>query len=175
MMPHIGAGWMKWRLASGILCNKKMPSKLKDKFYKVVVKPTMLYHYKAKRWSAKNSHVQKIKVAEARMLHWMSGYTRRDKIRNGNIWYKVKVASMKDKMREARLRWFGQVKRRCTDAPIWRCQRLAMNGFWRGRSRPKKHWSKVIWKDMAQLQLTKDMTIGGCVGHGLGRRLVSSR
>ncbi|KAG5581551.1 hypothetical protein H5410_052178 [Solanum commersonii] len=40
---RIGAGWMKWRLALGVLCDKKVPPKLKGKFYKVVVKHTVLY------------------------------------------------------------------------------------------------------------------------------------
>ncbi|XP_070049226.1 uncharacterized protein [Nicotiana tomentosiformis] len=40
---RIRAGWMKWRLASGVLCDKNVPLKLKGKFCKVVVRPTMLY------------------------------------------------------------------------------------------------------------------------------------
>ncbi|KAG5572479.1 hypothetical protein H5410_062245 [Solanum commersonii] len=39
----IRAGWMKWRLASGLPCDKNMSSRLKDKFYKMVVRPTLLY------------------------------------------------------------------------------------------------------------------------------------
>ncbi|XP_059304596.1 uncharacterized protein LOC132056420 isoform X2 [Lycium ferocissimum] len=62
---RIGAGWMKWRLASGVLCDKKVPPQLKGKFYKVVVRPTMLYG--AECWPVKISHVQKMKVAEMRI------------------------------------------------------------------------------------------------------------
>ncbi|XP_070030106.1 uncharacterized protein [Nicotiana sylvestris] len=40
---RIRAGWMKWRLASGILCDRNVPLRLKDKFYRVVVRPAMLY------------------------------------------------------------------------------------------------------------------------------------
>ncbi|XP_059285302.1 uncharacterized protein LOC132038635 [Lycium ferocissimum] len=154
---RIGAGWMKWRLASGVLCDKKVPPQLKGKFYKVVVRPTMLYGEEC--WPVKISHVQKMKVAEMRMLRWMCGHTRSNRIRNEDIRDKVGVASVEDKMREVRLRWFGHVKRRDTDAPMRRCERLAMDGFRRGRGRPKKYWGEVIRHDMAQLQLTEDMTL----------------
>nr|XP_009803656.1 PREDICTED: uncharacterized protein LOC104248992 [Nicotiana sylvestris] len=40
---RIGAGWMRWRLSSGFLCDKTVPPGLKGKFYKVVVRSTMLY------------------------------------------------------------------------------------------------------------------------------------
>nr|XP_016493080.1 PREDICTED: uncharacterized protein LOC107812467 [Nicotiana tabacum] len=39
----IGAGWMKWRLASGVLCYKNVALRLEGKYYKVVVRLTMLY------------------------------------------------------------------------------------------------------------------------------------
>lgn len=40
---HTGEGWTKYRLASALLCDKKVLPKLKDKFYIVVVRPTMFY------------------------------------------------------------------------------------------------------------------------------------
>ncbi|KAF3647847.1 Casein kinase II subunit alpha, chloroplastic [Capsicum annuum] len=126
---HIGAGWMKWRLASGVLCNKKVLPKLKGKFYRVAVRPVTLYG--AECWPVKNSHIQKLKVGEMRMLCWMCGLTRGDKIRNETIREKVGVASVEDKLGEVR----------------------------QGRSRPKKYWREVIRRDMDQLQLIEDMTL----------------
>nr|XP_018633540.1 uncharacterized protein LOC104117440 [Nicotiana tomentosiformis] len=77
-------------------------------------------------WPVKNSHVQQMKVAEMRMLRWMCEHTRLDRIRNEVIWDNVGVVPMEAKMCEARLRWFGHVKRRSTDAPVRRCERLAL-------------------------------------------------
>jgi len=56
----------------------------------------------------------------------------------------VGVASMVDKMREGRVRWFRNVKRRCKDAPVRRCERLAIAGLRRGRNRSKKYLEKNI-------------------------------
>ncbi|KAF3680237.1 putative pre-mRNA-processing factor 6-like [Capsicum annuum] len=124
---------------------------------RVVVRPALLYG--AECWPVKNSHIQKMKVAEMRMLRWMCGLTRGDRVRNETIREKVGVTSVECKMREARLRWFGHVKRRGMDAPVRRCERLALDGFRRGRGRPKKYWGEVIRRDMEQLQLTEDMTL----------------
>ncbi|KAL3343306.1 hypothetical protein AABB24_027051 [Solanum stoloniferum] len=154
---RVGAAWMKWRLASGVLCDKKIPPKLKGKFYRVVVRPAMLYG--AECWPVKNTHVHKMHVAEMRMLRWMCGHTRSDKIRNEVIREKVGVASVVDKLREARLRWFGHVKRRSADAPVRRCEVMVVEGTRRGRGRPKKYWEEVIRQDLAMLHITEDMTL----------------
>ncbi|XP_070036951.1 uncharacterized protein [Nicotiana tomentosiformis] len=94
-----------------------------------------------------------------RMLRWMCGCIRRDKIRNEAIRNRLGVASMEDKMRESRLRWFRHVKRRSIDAPVRRCESLDMESLRRGRGRPKKYWGEVIRQDMALLQLTENMTL----------------
>nr|XP_009776559.1 PREDICTED: uncharacterized protein LOC104226308 [Nicotiana sylvestris] len=92
------------------------------RFYKVLVRPTMLYG--AECWLVKDTHVQKIKVAETRMLRLMCGHIRFDKIRKEVIRDKVGMASLDEKMREARLRWFEHVKRRSIEAPVRWCERL---------------------------------------------------
>ncbi|KAG5613703.1 hypothetical protein H5410_013527, partial [Solanum commersonii] len=157
VIHRIGVAWTKWRLASRVFCDKKIPPRLKGKFYRVVVRPTLLYGTEC--WPLKNAHVQKMHVAEMRMLRWMCGHTRSDKIRNEVIREKVGVASVVDKLREARLRWFGHVKRWCADAPVRRCEGLVVEGKRRGRGRPKKYWGEVIRQDLAQLHLTEDMTL----------------
>jgi hypothetical protein len=40
---RIKVGWMKWHQASGVLCNKRVPQKLKGKFYRTTIRPAMLY------------------------------------------------------------------------------------------------------------------------------------
>jgi hypothetical protein len=40
---RIKASWLKWRQASDVLCNPMVPLKLKDKFYRTMIRPTMLY------------------------------------------------------------------------------------------------------------------------------------
>ncbi|KAH0467473.1 hypothetical protein IEQ34_004711 [Dendrobium chrysotoxum] len=121
IISRIQVGWLKWRNASGLLCDRKVPLKLKGKFYKMVVRPAMLYG--AECWPLKEKHNSKLSVAEMRMLRWMSGFTLRDRIRNEHIREKVGVAPVEDKIRESRLRWFGHVKRRPPDDPVASCSK----------------------------------------------------
>jgi len=88
--------------ASGVLCGKRIPLKLKERVYRTVVRPTLLYG--AECWPTKGSHLQRMKVVQMRMLRWICGHTRLDKIRNKVIGDKIGVASIEDKIREARLR-----------------------------------------------------------------------
>jgi hypothetical protein len=76
---RIIAGWVKWRRASDVLCDKKVPNKLKGKLYRTTIRPAMMYD--AECWATKGQHVQKMSVAEMRMLRWICGHTRKDRIR----------------------------------------------------------------------------------------------
>ena len=40
---RVSAAWINWMRCSGVLCNRRMPVKLKGKVYKTVVRPALLY------------------------------------------------------------------------------------------------------------------------------------
>ncbi|RZB60259.1 LINE-1 retrotransposable element ORF2 protein [Glycine soja] len=143
---RIQAGWMKWRKASGVLCDAKVPIKLKGKFYRTAVRPAILYGTEC--WAVKSQHENKVGVAEMRMLRWMCGKTRQDKIRNEAIRERVGVAPIVEKMVENRLRWFGHVERRPIDSVVRRVDQMERRQTIRGRGRPKKTIREVIKKDL---------------------------
>ena len=76
-------------------------------FYRTVIRPALLYGTEC--WAIKRYHAQRMSAAEMRMLRWMCGNMRRDKVRNEDIRTKMGVASIEEKMRENCLRWFGHV------------------------------------------------------------------
>ena len=81
---------------------RRIPLGLKGKVYRMVVRPALLYGMEC--WLIKKSHVQRMRVAEMRMIRWICGHTRVNKIRNEVIRDKIKVESIEDKIGEARLR-----------------------------------------------------------------------
>ncbi|KAL5194966.1 hypothetical protein HKD37_20G056935 [Glycine soja] len=87
-------------------------------------------------------------VAEMRMLRWMCGKTRQDKIRNEAIRERVGVAPIVEKMVENRLRWFGHVERRPVDSVVRRVDQMERRQTIRGRERPKKTIREIIKKDL---------------------------
>jgi hypothetical protein len=53
---RIKVGLLKWHQASGVLCDSRVPLKLKGKFYRTAIRPAILYG--AECWSTKRRHVQ---------------------------------------------------------------------------------------------------------------------
>ena len=153
---RVQAGWMKWKKASGFICDKKVPLKLKGKFYRAAIRPALLYGTEC--WAIKSQHEKKFNVAEMRMLRWMSGHTRKDRIRNEDIRMKVGVAPIIEKLVETRLRWFGHVQRRPLEAPVRRVDQMEDNSITRGRGRPKKTIEETIKSDLIINNLTLEMS-----------------
>jgi len=148
-------GWQKWRNASGVLSDKKIPISLKGQVYRMVVRLALLYG--AECWSVKKTQVQRLMIAEMIILRWMCGFARLDRIRNEVIIEKAGVAPIEEKLRESRLRWFGHVKRRVENEPLRKCKAINLIHCRRGRGRPKVSWNEVIIGDLKCMGLTEDM------------------
>ena len=73
-----------------------MEVKSKGKVYKTVLRPAMVYG--AETWAVKKAHEKKMEVAEMKMLRWMCGVTRLDKIRNEKIRGSAKVGEISKKV-----------------------------------------------------------------------------
>jgi hypothetical protein len=153
---RIKAGWAKWRQASGILCDKRVPQKLKGKFYRTAIRPAMLYG--AECWPTKCHHVQKLSVAEMRMLRWICGHTRMDRVRNDDIRDRLGIAPIEEKLVQHRLRWFGHVQRRPPEAPVRYGVSRNTNGR-KGRGRPKLTWEEAIKRDLKSWDVPRDMCL----------------
>ena len=123
-------------MTSGVLCDKRMPIKLKAKCYKTIVRPTMLHGTEC--WATNREHTHKMSVTEMRMLRWMCGKTRKDKIRNERIRGFLGITPIDDKIKERRLTWYGHVMRRPPVAPIRRCLDMQVSVGRKQQGRPLK-------------------------------------
>ncbi|KAK3510269.1 hypothetical protein QTP70_032590 [Hemibagrus guttatus] len=109
---RVQAGWNGWRKVWGVLCDRKISARIKGKVYRTVVRAAMLYGLETV--SLRKRQESELEVAELKMLRFSLGVTRLDRIRNEYIRGTAHVGRLGDKVREARLRWFGHVQRRET-------------------------------------------------------------
>ncbi|GJX69798.1 hypothetical protein Tco_0305525 [Tanacetum coccineum] len=93
----IKATWLKWRAATRILYDRNVTLKMKGKFYRVAIRPAMLYGLEC--WPITKALDNKMEVAELRMLRWMCGKTMLDMIPNGVYRAELEVDSIINKMR----------------------------------------------------------------------------
>ncbi|GKA31398.1 ataxia telangiectasia mutated family protein [Tanacetum coccineum] len=152
---RIQVGWLKWRAATGILRDKNVPIKLKGKFYRVAIRPAMLYGSEC--WPLTKVQANRMEVAEIRMLRWTCGKTLLDMIPNGAFRRNLQVTTIVNKMGEGRLRWFGHVKRRPQSAPVRRVETIVIDDV-RRKGRPKLRWEDILKTDLKELLLSEDMT-----------------
>ena len=85
-----------------MICDRKFPSRLKGKFYRVAIRPALLYGIKC--WPVKKTFEHKMEVTEMLMLRWMCGHTMMDRIKNQEFRGKLEIAPISSKMREHKLR-----------------------------------------------------------------------
>ncbi|KAI5625322.1 hypothetical protein C0J50_15181 [Silurus asotus] len=142
---RVQAGWSEWRRVTGVICDSRVSAKLKGKVYRTVVRPAMLYGLETVALS-KRQEVE-LEVAELKMLRFSLGVTRMNKIRNEFIRGTAHVGCFGDKVREARLRWFGHVQRRDMNYIGRRMLRMEPPGR-RKRGRPRRRFMDVVREDM---------------------------
>ncbi|MCJ8736954.1 hypothetical protein PDJAM_G00018110 [Pangasius djambal] len=138
---RVQAGWNGWRKVSGVLCDRKISGRIKGKVYETVVRPAMLYGLETV--SLRKRQESELEVAELKMLRFSLGVTRLDRIRNEYIRGTAHVGCLGDKVREARLRWFGHVQRRESEYIVRRMLDMELPGR-RQRGRPKRRYMEVI-------------------------------
>ena len=120
------------------------------------IRPAMLYG--AECWTTKRQHIQKMSVADMRMLRWICGHTRRDRIRNDDICDRVGVAQIKEKLVQHSLRWFGHLQRRPSEAPV-RSGILRRTENVRSRGRPRLTWEEAVKRDLRDWNVAKELAL----------------
>ena len=100
---RVQAGWNGWRRMSGVICDRRVSSRVKGKVYRVAVRPAMLYGLETVALTKRQE--AEMEVAELKMLRFSLGVTRMDKIRNEYIRGTAQVGRFGEKTRDARLMW----------------------------------------------------------------------
>ena len=98
---RVQAGWNGWRRVSGVICDRRLPARVKGKVYSSMVRPAMVYRLETVAVTKKQVEME---VTEMKMLRFAMGVTTKDKIKNEYIKSTVKVERLGMKMREGRLK-----------------------------------------------------------------------
>ena len=136
----------------GIICDRRLPARIKGKMYSSNVRPAMVYGLEMVAVTKKQ--VEEIEVAEMKVLKFAMGVTRKDKIRNEYIRGTVKVERLGMKMRAGRLRWYGHVMRRDQEYVGRSMMKMELPGK-RKRGRSKKRFLDIVMEDMGEVGARK--------------------
>ena len=80
---RVQAKWNGWRKVSGVICERRLPARVKGKMYSSVVRQALVYELETVEVTKKQ--VEEMEVAEMKMLRFAMGVKRKDKIRNEYI------------------------------------------------------------------------------------------
>ncbi|VDP11342.1 unnamed protein product [Heligmosomoides polygyrus] len=148
---RVSVAWSTWRSLTGVLCDKKIPERLKSKIYRAVIRPVAMYG--AECWPATREVETRLSVMETKMLRWTAGVTHLNRVLNDAIRQKFGVAPIADKIREARLRWYCHVLRGKEDS----VRKIGLNFEVIGK-RPRR-LDTLVWRWLDTLHA--DMKITG--------------
>ena len=145
---RVQAGWNGWRKVSGVICDTRLPVRVKEKMYSSVVRPAMVYGLETVAVTKKQ--VEEMEVAEMKMLRFAMKVTRKYKIRNEYIRSTVEGERLGIKMREGRLSWYRHVMRRDQEYVGRKMMEMELPGK-RKRGRPKRRFVDVVKENMGKL------------------------
>ena len=130
-----------------------MNVKIKGKVYITVVRPALMYG--ADTWALKKAQEKKLEVAEMRMLRWMCGVTKLDKIRNERKRVTTKVGEITKKVHGRRLKWYGHMMRIEGHYVGRRAMVMKVQGR-RKRGRPNRRWLDKVKDNTKEKGLSAD-------------------
>ena len=108
MENRVANAWSKWTELSGVICDKKVPTKLKILIYQTVIRPTLLYG--CETWSMPVKDERRTSTTDMTMMRWAIGVGLLEHRRNEDILEEVKVEQIATVMRRRRLEWFATSK-----------------------------------------------------------------
>ena len=132
--------WSKWRELSGVICDKKIPTKLKILIYQTVIRPTLLYG--CETWPMSVKDEKRMATTEMRMVRWAMGVSLLEHRRNEDILEEAKVEPIAMVMIWRRLEWCGHVRRRDETKNIRAVVEMKTRG------RPKLRWKDTVRRDL---------------------------
>ncbi|KAK6762472.1 hypothetical protein RB195_023264 [Necator americanus] len=138
------------KMATDVLYDQKVPVRLKSKIYRTVVRPVALYVCEC--WMTTKALERVLHAMEMLMLRWTIGVTLKEKVSNDTVRSIFGVVPITEKVKEARLRWFGHVLRREEDSVAKTALKLDVSGV-RPRGRPKIRWLDRVKLDMIDARL----------------------
>jgi hypothetical protein len=82
------------------------------------------------------------------MLRWICDHIIKDRVRNDDIRERLGVAPVEEKFVQHRLRWFGHMQRRLTEAPIRNGVIRRTGNKKRDRTRLNLTWEEYVKRDL---------------------------
>ena len=153
MVKRIQAGWGSWKEIMGIMCNKRVPEKLKGQTYKTMVRPSMIYGMEY--ISVTKRQEEKMQVAKMNMLRWWTvGLTLKDRMRNEQVRARVAVGELTENLKEIRLRWLEHLVR-SEESYVGKRVEVVVVGQ-RRRGKPRRRWRDCVRNDMEVMVLREE-------------------
>ena len=124
-----------------LLKDRHVPKKAKLLIHMTILRPILLYGHES--WILTKKLKSKITAADMKVLRLVKGVTRRDRIRNADIYDEFKIKPIIETIQTDQLRWFGHVMRRDEETTAKKVLNLKVKGK-RHRGRPRTSWIKYI-------------------------------